>query len=40
MESGDVIGVESRDEGGLGSDLRSRMGDRRMAEDEALSGGH
>jgi hypothetical protein len=36
MESGDVVGVESRGEGALESDRRSLMGDRRMGEDEAL----
>lgn len=36
VESGDVVDVESRGEGGLESDRRSLMGDQRMGEDEAL----
>jgi hypothetical protein len=38
VERGDVVGVESK--GGLGCERRSLMVDRRMAEDEALRGGH
>jgi hypothetical protein len=40
VEIGNVVGVESRGEGILWSVRRSRRVDRRMAEDEALSGGH
>jgi hypothetical protein len=40
VESGDMVSVESRGEGGLESDRRSLMSDRKMAEDEALRGGH
>ena len=36
VESGDVVGVESKGEGGLVSDQSSLRDDRRMAEDEAL----
>jgi hypothetical protein len=40
MKSGDVVSIESRGQGSLGSDRTSRLGDRRVAEDEALRGGH
>jgi hypothetical protein len=33
VETGNAAGVECRGEWGLGSDRRSLMGDRRMAED-------
>jgi hypothetical protein len=40
VESCDVVDVESRGEGGLRRDRRNLKGDWRMAEDEALCGGH
>jgi hypothetical protein len=35
-----VVGVETRGEGGLGSERRSLMDNRSRVEDEALCGGH
>jgi hypothetical protein len=40
VESRDVVGVESRAEGGLTCERRNLMIDRRMAKDEVLRGGH
>jgi hypothetical protein len=40
VECDDVVVVESRGKGGLGSERRSLMDDRTTAEDEVLRGGH
>lgn len=40
VKGNDVIGVETRGEGGFGREHRSLTDDRRMVEDEALCGGH